>query len=127
MKTFFAPQLFIPNGTIDISFYEKAFNAVIRQRWDNGDGTIHVAEISIDEALFHIHEIKRDSWQLTPATVKGTTVLVGLFVDDVDKTIEKALRAGAILISPATTYDEAYRQGEIKDPFGHIWLIEKKV
>lgn len=127
MTTFFAPQLFIPNGIFDISFYEKAFNAIIQRRWDNDDGSLHVAEISIEEALFHIHEARKDSWQLIPNAINGTTVLVGIFVDDVDKIMEQALSAGATLVSPATTYDYAYRQGEIKDPFGHIWLIEKKL
>ncbi len=27
-KTFFAPQLFIPSGVTDVSFYFKAFGAV---------------------------------------------------------------------------------------------------
>lgn len=127
MPTFFAPQLFIPNDVTDLSFYEKAFNAIILRTWNNDDGTIHVAEMSIDNALFHVHETRRNSWQLSPEGIDGTTVLVGLFVDDVDKIIEQAVAAGATLISPATTYDYEYRQGEIKDPFGHVWLIEKKV
>jgi len=30
-------------------------------------------------------------------------------------------------ISPAKDYEYGYRQGEIKDPFGHHWLIEKEI
>lgn len=126
MNTFFAPQLFIPNGISDISFYEKAFNADIFNRFDNEDGSMHVAEITIDGALFHIHEVRRD-WQLAPTQVHGTTTLIGLFVQNVDVVMEQALAAGATLVSPATTWDYGYRQGEIKDPFGHVWLIESKV
>jgi len=39
----------------------------------------------------------------------------------------KATEAGATVISPAQSYDYGYRQGEIKDPFGHVWLIEMKI
>lgn len=44
--TFFAPQLYIANGVTDISFYEKAFGAIELRRWNNDDGTLHVAELS---------------------------------------------------------------------------------
>jgi PhnB protein len=49
-KTFFAPELFITNGVMDISFYEKAFGATEQMRFSNDDGSIHVAELSIDGA-----------------------------------------------------------------------------
>jgi PhnB protein len=34
---------------------------------------------------------------------------------------------GAVEISPAKDYEYNYRQGEIKDLFGHHWLIQKKI
>jgi PhnB protein len=55
-STYFAPQLFIKNGTKDISFYEKAFGAIELMKLTNDDGSIHVAELSIDGAVFHLHE-----------------------------------------------------------------------
>jgi PhnB protein len=126
-STYFAPQLHIKSGVKDISFYEEAFDAVIVRKWLNDDGTIHVAEISINDALFHIHEQSVKKGLPAPETIKATTVTIGLFVTDVDRCIKNAIAAGAVLVSPAQTYDYGYRQGTIKDPFGHIWLIEKKI
>lgn len=126
-KTFFAPHLSIPNGITDISFYERAFGAVELRRFANEDDTIHVAEFIIDGALFHIHEEKPTAGELSPARAKGTTALVGLFVQDVDAVMQRAAGAGGEIVSPAQSYDYGYRQGEIKDPFGHVWLIEQKV
>ena len=125
--TSFAPQLCIPAGVFDISFYEKAFGAVELQRWSNDDGTIHVAEFSIDGSLFHVHEEKVSAGHLSPATANGITTLIGLFVDDVDAVFKKAVAAGGVAIMQPTTYEYKYRQAEVKDPFGHIWLIEKKL
>jgi len=125
--TYFAPQLIIKSGITDISFYEKAFDAVELRRWTNDDGSIHVAELSIDGAMFHLHEEKLSAGNFSPHYNKGTSVLVGLFVTDVDKVIDKAIEAGATLVSPAQSYDYEYRQGQIKDPFGHVWLIEMKI
>src|SRR3954454_12172816 len=117
-KTFFAPHLYIPGGVTDISFYEKAFGAIELKRFTNDDGTVHVAELSIDGSLFHIHEDKITAGHLSPAQINGTTALVGLFVQDVDAVMSSAVNAGGSVVSPAQTYDYGYRQGEIKDPFG---------
>ncbi|MCF3108054.1 hypothetical protein LL912_04610 [Niabella sp. CC-SYL272] len=56
-RVFFAPELFIPNGVHDLSFYKKAFGAVELRRFSNADGSIHVSELSIGGALFHLHEV----------------------------------------------------------------------
>lgn len=126
-KTFFAPQLYIKSGVTDISFYEKGFGAVELRRFSNDDGTIHVAELSIDGTLFHLHEETSRISLLSPEKANGTTVLIGLFVEDVDAVMNKAVEAGAKVVSPAQSYDYGYRQGQIKDPFGHVWMIETKI
>ena len=126
-KTFFAPQLYIKSGVKDIDFYAKAFGAVELRRWANDDGTIHVAELSIDDAVFHLHEEVERTKTFSPEEYNGSTVMIGLFVEDVDTVMNSAIAAGAILISPAQDYDFGYRQGEIKDPFGHYWMIEKRI
>jgi PhnB protein len=126
-KAFFAPELFINNGVKDISFYEKAFGASEQMRFTNDDGSIHVAELSIDGAIFHIHEITANRYFFSPGKNNGTTTCIGLFVPDVDEVMSKAIDAGAIEISTARDYDYGYRQGMIKDPFGHYWQIQKKI
>jgi PhnB protein len=123
-KTFFAPELYIDNGIRDISFYEAAFGAKELRRFSNEDGSIHVAEISIDGALFHLHEITAKPYFFSPGAHKGTTVCIGLFVNEVDSVMKNAIKAGALEINPAQDYEYGYRQGTIKDPFGHYWQIQ---
>ena len=123
----FAPQLFIPSGVADISFYSKAFGAVEKRSWRNDDGSIHVAELSINGTIFHLHEERPENGQLEPNQRKGVTTLIGLFVEDVDRVMSTTIEAGATLLSPAQDYDYGYRQGRIQDPFGHQWLIERKI
>lgn len=126
-KSTFAPQLYIQSGVTDIDFYSKAFGAVELRRWSNDDGSVHVAELSINGALFHLHEDNEKSGVFSPEKHQGTTTLLGLFVADVDEVMQKAIAAGATEISPAKSHDYGYRQGEIKDPFGHRWLIETEL
>jgi len=126
-KPFFAPQLYIKSGIKNIEFYEQAFGAIELRRFSNDDDSIHVAELSIGDVIFHLHEEKPSAGRFAPERHQGITTMIGLFVPDVDAVIKKAIAAGATLISPAQDYDYGYRQGEIKDPFGHQWLIEKKI
>ena len=127
MIVHFAPQLYIENGIMDIDFYSKAFGAIELRRFTNDDGSIHVAELFIDGALFHLHEETSKPDLLSPKKHNGITTLIGLFVPDVDAVMKRAIAAGAIETSPAQDYDYGYRQGQIKDPFGHQWLIEMKI
>ena len=125
--TSFAPQLFIRPGVKDIEFYRKAFSATEIFRFTNDDGSIHVAELSINGNLFHLHEDSPRSNSFSPEKYNSCTVTIGLFVPDVDAVMNSAIAAGATLISPPKDYEYGYRQGEIKDPFGHSWMIEKKI
>ena len=125
--TAFAPQLYIPNGTFNIDFYKDGLGAVELQKWMNDDGSYHVAELSIEGLLFHLHETSIPKNQFDPLHVNGTTVMIGLFVADVDAVMNKAINSGATLVTPAQDYDYGYRQGEFKGPFGHLWMIEKKI
>ena len=122
----FAPQLFIDNGVTDISFYSKAFGARENFVFKNDDGSVHVAELSIDGAIFHLHEVSQPYFH-TPEKCEGITAIIGLFVADVDTVMNTAVEAGATEISPAKDYEYGYRQGEVLDPFGHRWLIQKKI
>jgi PhnB protein len=125
-KTFFAPQLIINDCAAAIEFYKKAFGVTELGRWVNDDGTVHVAELSFDGCIFHIHEPTLKN-KYTPESVNGVTTIMGVFVDDPHAVFKRAVDAGAIVENPVTDYEYGYRQGSVYDPFGHNWLIEKKL
>lgn len=125
--SFFAPQLHIKSGVADISFYTDGLGAKELRRFSNPDGSVHVAELRIEGALFHLHEENQSKQNLEPLSCNGVTSLVGIFVSDVDDFMDRALKAGATLLHEARDYEYGYRQGEFKDPFGHHWLVEKRI
>lgn len=122
----FAPELHIPNGTLDISFYHR-LGAVEEFCFRNDDGSVHVAELVLEGAIFHVHEVMRWFDALEPKHAGGATAVIGLFVPDVDAVMQRALEAGATEISPARDYEYGYRQGMFRDPFGHYWQVQKKI
>jgi len=125
--TFFAPMIYLKKLAPAIEFYKKAFGAIVLRQWNNDDGSVHVAEMSIDGALFHLHEEITRNNELCPETLNGTCIAIGLFVEDVHGMMAKAVAAGGNELDPVTDYDYEYRQGCVADPFGHHWLLEKKI
>ena len=65
----------------------------------------------------------RDIGHLSPQTLGGSPVLLHIYVEDVDATIDRAVAAGAKLVRPIK--DEFYgdRSGGLEDPFGHHWFF----
>jgi PhnB protein len=126
-STFFAPMIYLKKVAPAIEFYQNAFDATELRRWSNDDGSVHVAEMSIHGALFHMHEESTRNNELSPETLKGTTIAIGLFVSDPHAVMAKAVAAGGTELDPVRDYDYEYRQGCVADPFGHHWLLEKKI
>ena len=125
--TFFAPHLTVRNVLAEVEFCRAAFGAVELRRWSNPDGSVHVAELSINGALFHLHEEMPRSTELSPETLRGTTSAIGLFVPDPASIVKKAVAAGGRETNPVKDYDYGYRQGTVTDPAGHVWLIQRKI
>ena len=123
----FAPHLSLKTVLPGIEFYTKAFGAIELRRWSNDDGSVHVSEMEIDGAIFHLHEEVPRKGELSPETVKATTSLIGIFVDDPHTFVKRAVSAGARELNPVQDYDYGYRQGTVGDPFGHQWLVQKKI
>jgi len=87
-STFFAPMIYLKTVAPAIEFYKNALDAIVLRQWNNDDGSVHVAEMSINEALFHMHEEVTRNNELSP---------------------------------------ETFRQETLADPFGHHWVLQKKI
>jgi len=123
----FAPIMYMKNVADAVEFYKKAFDVKVLRLFTNDDGSIHVAELLLQDAIFHLHEETANKKQLSPGTLSGTSVIIGLFVENTDELFDKAVAAGATITHPMTDYEYGFRQGDIIDPFGHHWTIEKKI
>jgi PhnB protein len=124
----FAPVLCLKVLAPAVEFYKKAFGAEELLIVKNDDGSIHVAELSFQGLIFHLHqEMAKSSGKRAPQTAGGTTVELGAFLEDPDSLMDSALAAGARLLSPMKDYEYGYRQGSFEDPFGHHWTLQKKL
>ena len=120
------PTLSVRNGTAAIDFYKKAFGATELMRIESPDGLV-VAELTIGQAKFFIADESPEHGNLSPLTAGGVTVRMGLFVNNPDAMADSAIAAGALLLYPVADQHYGYRLGAIKDPFGHVWEIARKI
>ena len=125
-QTAIVPTLSVRNGADAIAFYTKAFGAAELMRVDSPDGLI-VAELSVDGANFFIADESPDNGNRSPAGAGFVTARMGLFVENPDAVADAAVAAGAALLYPVADQDYGYRLGAVRDPFGHVWEICKKL
>ncbi len=107
-----------------IDWYQRVFGATeVRARLVTPDGTCMNAEIEIEGTRAMLADEKPDIGSMSPATLKGTTVVLNLQVADADAVFAKALEAGAEEIIPLADQFYGDRAGRVRDPFGHHWII----
>jgi PhnB protein len=123
----FAPSLTLRVLAPALQFYKDAFGVVELKRFSNDDGSIHVAVLMLEGAGLYLHEEMPGSQGRSPESVKGTTVELVIFVPDPDALMERALAAGARVVSPMQDHFYGLRQGTVADPFGHLWTFQKRI
>lgn len=123
------PHLVVADTGRAIEFYQEAFGAEERYRvpGPKGKGVMH-AEISIgDSILMLCDEMPMMEYWQSPASMKGTTVCLHLYVEDVDLAFQRAVTAGAKVSMPVMDTFWGDRYGKVTDPFGHEWSLATHV
>ncbi|HXJ33092.1 MAG TPA: VOC family protein [Candidatus Eisenbacteria bacterium] len=108
------PSLNQADAAQTIEFCKKAFGAKIRMRMDSPNGKVMHAEIEIGDSVIMLNDAMQEPPQ--PAGIF-------LYVPDVDKTMAKAVKAGASVIMPAQDMFWGDRFGRVEDPSGNRWGI----
>ncbi len=109
-----------------IDFYKKVFNAKVRLKFNGPGDSIAHSEIEIGDSVLMLSD-EDPNYNHSPQSLGNSTVVFNLYVKDVDKKIQKALKYGAKLLMPATDQFYGDRSGRIQDPFGHVWVLSTHI
>jgi len=120
-----APRLRVKNAAAAIDFYTRAFGARELMRFE-GHGRIAHAELEIGNAIFMLAEEAPEYGFPGPEALGGSPVAMHLQVDDADRWMERAVAAGARLVTPPTDQFYGDRVGHVADPFGYGWDITER-
>jgi PhnB protein len=117
------PYLILSGAGDAIAFYKKALGAEKVLRLADPGGKVQHAEISIGDSRIMLADEHPEIQALSPKTVGGSPVSIHLYVEDVDRAVERAVAVGAKLIRPVADQFYGDRVGGIEDPFGYRWFI----
>lgn len=120
------PMLSLRDAARAVDFYQTAFGARELSRVTSPEGRI-VALLAIEDAEFGVVDETPAVGNLSPDTLGGTSVRISLYVADPDGVAQRAVDAGAELIFPVEDQPYGLRQGRVRDPFGHHWLIGRPI
>jgi PhnB protein len=117
------PHLVCAGAAEAIEFYKRAFGAVETARLPGPQGKLAHAMIRIGDSVVMLVDEFPERGALSPTALKGSPVTIHLYVDDVDATVERAVKAGAKITMPVADMFWGDRYGQLVDPFGHHWSV----
>ncbi|MFG3339545.1 VOC family protein [Glycomyces sp. NPDC048151] len=102
-----------------LDFITEVFDGVETGRVATEDGSIGHAEIRVGDTMLLAFD-RRPDWPEMPS-------LLRIWVADSDATVEKAVKAGARVVTELSDAAWGDRGARIRDPFGNIWWIMSHV
>ncbi len=120
-------HLMVREGTKAVEFYQKALGAKLLHVHNTPDGKVMHASMQIGDSQFALADEFPGMSLPAPQTLGGTSVVMNVYVEDVDALFNQAVAAGATARMPLANQFWGDRYGQITDPFGHTWALATHV
>jgi len=121
------PSLILDNAAEAIEFYKKALGATEIMRMPAPGGKIGHAEIKIGDSTIFISDEWPNMGGKAPKSVGAYTGGLYLYVPDVDRAFDRAIKAGGKSGMPVQDMFWGDRMGSFTDPYGHQWTLATHV
>src|SRR5262245_11268585 len=100
-----------------MDFLRQAFGAEEDALINGPDGRISHAEMRVGNAMVLMFDAP-EGWPPTPAFLR-------LFVENVDATLQSAVKAGATMITRPTLLAFGDKVARVRDPFGNVYWLQQ--
>jgi PhnB protein len=117
------PHIICAGAAEAIEFYKKAFGAQEMFRLPGPDGKLMHGSIRIGDSAVMLAEENEKHGIFGPKHLKGSPVIIHLYVEDADAFVARAAEAGANVTMPVAEMFWGDRYGRLQDPFGHMWSV----
>jgi PhnB protein len=121
------PRLFCRDVVAEIDFCRNTFDSVERVRRPGPGGTVAHALMTIGPAMIMIEAEWPGLASRAPKPDGSSPVVIYVYVEDVDKTVERAVAGGAKLLFPVENQFWGDRIGWVMDPSGHVWTVATRI
>lgn len=113
------PYIFVNGADQYVQFLKAAFGAIETGRSTSPNGRIANCQVKFDTATIMISEASEE--------FPASSGAFYLYVSDADKSMKRALSAGAQKIMDVEDMPYGDRQGGVRDPSGNIWWVSERL
>ena len=106
-----------------VSFYQKAFGFSKRAIMKGPDGKPIHAELTLRGTTLMLGPESPDMKRRTAKSIGASPASLFIYVENVDKVVEKATKLGATSKGPVMDMFWGDRCGTIADPDGYSWMV----
>ena len=121
------PRLVCRDPAAEIDFCARTFDAVELNRRPSPDGKAAHALMTIGPAMIMIEA----EWPVLPSRAPAldgsSPVVIFVYVENVDETVERAIVNGARVLVPLQNQFWGDRIAWIMDPAGHVWTVATRI
>jgi PhnB protein len=121
------PRLVCRDPAAEIDFLKHTFAAEESVRRPGPDGTVAHALMTIGPAMIMIEGEWPSITNRAPWPDGSSPVVLYVYVEDVDKAVERAVAVGAKVLIPIANQFWGDRTAWVMDPAGHVWTIATRV
>ncbi len=121
------PGLFCRDVAAEIDFCKNTFGAMEGVRRPGPDGSVAHALITIGPAMIMIASESPELTSRAPKPDGASPVVMYIYVEQVDDTVERAVTGGATILRPLENQFWGDRIAWLMDPEGHVWTIASRI
>lgn len=130
MKTCLTPRLVVRDAASAIDFYCETLGARELERFHDPtvEGIIVHSVLEFpDGAQISVVDEHREWGNVAPRSLDASPMLLTMDVDDPDAVAARMVEDGAALVLPIKDRFYGHREGRVRDPFGHMWILSKVI
>jgi len=106
-----------------VSFYQKGFGFAKRVIMNGPDGKPMHAELTLRSTVLMLGPENAAMGMRTARSIGASPATLYLYVENVDKVVEKATKLGATARGPVMDMFGGDRCGTVVDPDGYTWMV----
>ena len=115
--------LTVSDVTAAVSFYQKAFGFSKRGIMNGPDGKPIHAELTLRGATLMLGPESAAMGRRSAKSIGASPASLYIYVENVDKVVEKATKLGATAQGPVMDMFWGDRCGNVVDPDGYTWMV----
>ena len=121
------PRLICRDPRAALDFYRSTFDAVSLNERPGADGSLAHALFTIGPAMVMVEAEWPTLPGRAPAADGSSPVVLFVYVEDVDQTIDRAVANGAKILVPLQNQFWGDRIASMIDPAGHVWTVASRI